>query len=193
MVKPPEGGFSLKRRRGEWIFRFVNSSINGILNLQFYVDSILLVSFMAKELSNDDFALLMKVKKCIEGVFIPPVAGEKRSYELSSSSKKDKFILDLNRGGRIELGRKKKFQNRYYEEVLVRLEIDSLPHINPDGKKLSGNHIHVYSEEYGDKYAYELDEFGGADFSECSTFEDYLDVFCVFCNITIAHSQITMP
>ena len=40
--------------------------------------------------------------------------------------------------------------------VLVRLDFGGAPHRNPDGKELACPHLHVYHEDYGDKWAMEI-------------------------------------
>ena len=95
---------------------------------------------------------------------------EKRFYEKSSSfpnqneftkiqgigliSNQD-YVMDINRK-RCTLN-KITYQNRVLINVnLLRLDIDNKPHTNPDGKKISGTHLHVYREDCGDAWAYEL-------------------------------------
>lgn len=51
-------------------------------------------------------------------------------------------------------------QNRVHKNIiLVRLDVNGPTHRNPDEElSLSGDHLHVYREGFGDKYAYELSE-----------------------------------
>jgi hypothetical protein len=42
------------------------------------------------------------------------------------------------------------------ETCLIRLESHPRPHRNPDWTKVSGPHIHVYCEGYGDKWAHPI-------------------------------------
>jgi hypothetical protein len=42
----------------------------------------------------------------------------------------------------------------------LRLDIGGGRHSNPDGEVIDGPHLHIYTEGYGDKWAYPLpDEF----------------------------------
>lgn len=111
-----------------------------------------------------------------------PKNGECVTIALTDSSKIKFFDLDLDRRGKIEL--KNKLQNRYNKSiVLVRLEINSQPHMNPDGRRVGRNHIHVYKEGFGDRWAYELDKY--PQFIQCKYFDEYFREFCKYCNIKI--------
>ena len=51
------------------------------------------------------------------------------------------------------------YHQRVFTNItLLRLDIDTKPHRNPDGKKINGTHLHVYREGYGDSWAYELND-----------------------------------
>lgn len=95
-----------------------------------------------------EFQNLMKLKKVfVKEAIELPNNGENETYDLESIATRDKFYLDVDRRGRIELSRFK-LQNRYAvtKLPLVRIDIDSPPHLNPDGTKTSRNHIHIYKE-----------------------------------------------
>ena len=97
----------------------------------------------------------------------------------------------MDRRGRIELS-KFKLQNRYAltKLPLVRIDIDSPPHMNPDGTKTSRNHIHIYKEVDNDTgnlpWAYDLENFAQIKFNEDNIiFMDIFTGFCEYCNINI--------
>lgn len=84
-----------------------------------------------------EFQNLMKLKKVfVKEAIELPNNGENETYDLESIATRDKFYLDVDRRGRIELSRFK-LQNRYAvtKLPLVRIDIDSPPHLNPDGTK----------------------------------------------------------
>lgn len=120
-----------------------------------------------------------------------PSHGEKSSFKLIGENHHENFYLDINRSGIIELS-KFTLQNRYVITPLIRLDIDSSPHINPDGNKVSRNHIHIYQENYGDSWAYELSDVDGLDIENCSAFNDYLLSFCKYCNILLPQAQLAI-
>ncbi len=83
-----------------------------------------------------------------------PIAGDSIQLEAKSEDGRDTFMFDVNRKGRIRLSRCT-YQERYAViEILLRLDVDGPPHENPDGTEVPCPHLHVYREEYGDKWAY---------------------------------------
>lgn len=142
-------------------------------------------------ITTEDFQKLMSMKKVfVDSSFSFPPIGEKSSFELASENRREKFFLDINRSGRIEL-KKMTIQNRHVE-ILVRLDIDSGPHRNPDGTKTSRNHIHIYREGEGDSWAIDLDVFKDIDFNSCKEPIEYLVTFCNYCNILLPDAQVSM-
>lgn len=98
------------------------------------------------------------LKKIIdtESTFQFPKSGNCDKIELMSDDDKYKFVIDVNRHGKIKV-LKCTYQNRYQkEDILLRLDVNGPPHTNPDGAVISGCHLHIYREDYGDKWAYEL-------------------------------------
>lgn len=143
-----------------------------------------------------EFKELMNLEKIFVDNFINlPNNGNKDTYDLESKSTVDKFFLDVDRRGKIELS-KFKLQNRYAVTrlPLVRIDIDSPPHMNPDGTKTSRNHIHVYREVDNDTgnlpWAYDLEDFHDFSFEEGNiNFMDIFVSFCKYCNICIDNVQ----
>lgn len=64
--------------------------------------------------------------------------------------------------------------------VLVRLDIDGAPHTNPDGTRLEGTHIHLYRENFEDKWAFPVDS---EQFPNPLDIQHALEDFCRYCNI----------
>lgn len=143
-----------------------------------------------------EFKALMELKKVfIKSSIELPNNGESEVYDLESTETRDKFYLDVDRRGRIELSRFK-LQNRYVvtKLPLVRIDIDSPPHMNPDGTKTSRNHIHIYRETDNDTgnlpWAYDLETFEQIKFSrERINFMEVFMEFCEYCNISIDNVQ----
>lgn len=106
--------------------------------------------------------------------------GESKVFDLVSLDEKEKFLLDVNRKGRIKLT-KCTYQKRYRRViVLARLDIDGPPHTNPDGEKVLCPHLHIYKEGYGEKWAYPvpLDKF-----SDTKNLDILLRDFMKYCNV----------
>ena len=86
-----------------------------------------------------------------------PAPGYAEKLFLQSEDGKNEFIVDINRRGYINISKKCTYQGRYQKSiVLLRLDVGGAEHTNPDGTIVSENHIHVYKEGFGDKWAYEL-------------------------------------
>lgn len=147
-------------------------------------------------MTNQEFQNLMQLKKVfIKDAIALPNNGENETYDLESTVTKDKFYLDVDRRGKIELSRFK-LQNRYAVTrlPLVRIDIDSPPHLNLDGTKTTRNHIHIFKEMDHDTgnlpWAYDLESFEYIDFNKNKV--DFLLIFsgfCEYCNICMDHVQ----
>lgn len=132
-------------------------------------------------LSQDEADILLKMQKTRIDEIIRefPQPGDGCSLGLVGVDGREHFTLDLYRG-RINLA-KTNYQNRARGIImLVRVDLDGT-HRNPDGTIITGAHIHLYREGYGDRWAWRLHEVV-ADF-RISVQDGYKD-FCDFCNIT---------
>lgn len=109
-----------------------------------------------------------------------PMGGESLVVPLQSADRREQFLLDISRG-RIDLT-KVTMQNRARQVVvLVRLDLGSAPHRNPDGEEVAAPHLHLYREGFGDKWAMPVDH---AFFSATDDLWQTLEDFMTFCNIT---------
>lgn len=148
------------------------------------------------DMTNSDFDKLMALTKIfVKDNIDLPRNGEFETYDLESRESRDKFYLDVDRRGRIEPS-KFKLQNRYAvtKQPLVRIDIDSPPHRNPDGTMISRNHIHIYRETDYDTgnlpWAYDLETIISVKLSQDGI--DFMTVFswfCEYCNICIDNVQ----
>ena len=76
-----------------------------------------------------------------------PQIGNKIEFEVQAQKEGDKFIININRGA---IDKKKcTYQGRTYRNSipLLRLDVTNSFHINPNGKKIEGTHLHIYSED----------------------------------------------
>lgn len=129
-------------------------------------------------------------KEADELIVLPKIPGDSIAHDypgsggsliipLTSQDKREFFLLDVARG-RIKL-QKCTYQNRARQVVvLVRLDLEGPPHMNPDGESISGNHLHIYREGFGDKWAVPvpLDKF-----TDPEDLWQTLDEFMRYCNI----------
>lgn len=106
--------------------------------------------------------------------------------DLISVDRREKFILDVERGNRKRT--RLKYQTRGREVIiLARLELDGPDHINPPdaphrpGERLRCPHIHLYVEGFEDRIAYALSDVVNLNIKNPANgllaFEDFL-TFC---------------
>lgn len=139
-------------------------------------------------MTNEEFNALMALAKVFSKPSIKlPLAGNDGIYEVESTSTNDRFLLDVDRNSKIELS-KFKLQHRYVTTKLplVRIDINSPPHTNPDGHRVSRNHIHIYRETENDTgnlpWAYDLEDLDGFN-GKSLDFMSIFYAFCEYCNI----------
>lgn len=139
------------------------------------------------EITNDTFNKLMQMKKKFNKTPVDlPSRSQKVQLNVISDDEKENFIVDIDRSGSIEI--KSKLQNRYSNnQILIRVEINSPPHTNPDGTTTSRDHIHVYREGYGLSWAYDLNLIQWKLFDNLTNFNKVFIDFCYYCNIDIEH------
>lgn len=141
------------------------------------------------------FKFIKAEKSYIDKEFTFPAKDESIILEAKDDNNIE-YIVDINRKRAILT--RCTYQNRYATSIiLLRLDIDTKPHRNPnDNKVISGNHIHVYTEKYGSAYALELDDpilkeinpefdlnrFNLETKNENRLYE-YFEAFSDFCNI----------
>lgn len=111
--------------------------------------------------------------------FPPP--GDRLVIPLVSLDKREDFLLDITRS-QINVA-KVTHQNRARQVVvLMRLDIDGAPHRNPDGEVIPCPHLHIYRENFGDKWAHPLPTGKFQNLGNLlRTFEDFMTE----CNVVV--------
>lgn len=133
--------------------------------------------FNIPQLEADALIEIDKVKESQQSYDFPSI-GENLVVPLISQDGKEKFILDVSRG-KIEV-KKAKYQNRGRKVViLLRLDIMGGKHTNPDGSEVECPHIHIYREDYADKWAFPLPP----EFSNTADLLLTLDQFMEYCHV----------
>ena len=109
-----------------------------------------------------------------------PFTGGRLTVPLVSADRRESFSLDLSRS-RIIL-EKQTYQKRGRQViVLARLDLGGAPHRNPDGEEISCPHLHIYREDYGDKWARPVPTDV---FTQLDDPQGVLADFLRFCNVT---------
>lgn len=107
----------------------------------------------------DELLNILKEVRYEKDNFRFPEKGESEKLDVYSIDGKKKFIIDITPGSKRSNPKKVTYQERYLKDiVLIRLDLYSQFHTNPDGTHVSHNHIHIIKEGYDDRYAYEIPE-----------------------------------
>ena len=115
--------------------------------------------------SEADKLIAIEKKRVNDEIYDFPMAGDILEIPIVSFNGREKFLLDINRG-RIIIS-KCTYQKRYKETIiLIRLDIDGPPHLNPEvikvplpylsdynGIAIECPHLHLYVENFMDKWA----------------------------------------
>ena len=128
-----------------------------------------------------EYEVLMKLDKEFEDLTTPIQLGPapiKWTRQLNSLQSKETFLIDFYKG-RIELT-KYTFNKRFHQTIILLRYDNEGRHTNPDGKQLSGPHVHFYREGYNDKFAFPVSEIG---ITSSDTIENVLNKFLQFCNV----------
>lgn len=129
--------------------------------------------------SRADSLIAMPKRRISDTVWDYPVGGSSVAIPLESMDGAESFLLDLWTS-KYSL-RKRTYQNRFSRAIiLVRLDIHTRPHRNPDNTMIASPHIHIYKEGFGDRWAEAVprDRFRDLD-DPLKTLTDFMD----FCNI----------
>jgi hypothetical protein len=133
------------------------------------------------ELTQTEADYLIALDKYAEDqrVWRYPSGGGKLAIPLRSQDWRETFLLDLRRA-RIDLFKSTHQTRARKVYPLIRLDIGTNRHQNPDGEWIGPNHIHRYCKGYGDKWAEELPD---GVFSDLTDPIRTLDDFMRYCNI----------
>ena len=127
-----------------------------------------------------DALIAMEKHRTDEDRHTYPEPGRTLAIPLVSADGREAFWLDIYHG-RADLS-KVTYQNRARQVVvLVRLDLGSRPHRNPDGEEIPSPHLHVYREGHGHKWAKPVPPGCFADLTDTQA---ALRSFLAYCHIT---------
>lgn len=132
-------------------------------------------------LNETEAKLLLEMPKIKENdnIYSISQSGGKLIVPLLSIDKRERFYLDLSIN-RIDI-KKGKYQSRARQVfVLARIDFNGSPHRNPDGTIVNCPHLHIYTEQYADKFAIDLPK---EYFTYTNDLFKLLDEFMRYCNI----------
>lgn len=134
-----------------------------------------------------------------------PVQNDEVALLGKGKQTKSAYIVNINR--KRCTFKRITYQNRLDKTaiILARLDIDTKPHRNPDGKKIGGTHLHLYQKDFGDKWAFALDDVEAIqkilptyqpiqlkDGEFIDNFQTFA-VFCCFTNFPCFQQVLEMP
>ncbi len=111
--------------------------------------------------------LLRMLKRTLISEISFPEKGESVEFQVAGDGKQDIFAINIFRGKINRL--KYNIGARVVKNGVLLLELHINPsnvHSNPDGKKITGSHWHIYSEEYGRLWAFPAENIDSEEFVE---------------------------
>lgn len=122
--------------------------------------------------------LLCMLKHSLLSEITFPSKGETTEFQVIGDRKQDLFSINIFRGKINRL--KYNIGARIVKNGILLLELHINPsnvHLNPDGEKITGNHWHIYSEEYGRLWAFPAEDIRSEYFEDNTI--NFLDKFHV--------------
>jgi len=129
---------------------------------------------------NDAQSLIQMDKERVDDQkYLFPSLTRTTAIPLLSFDGKEEFSLDIHEC-QIRLA-KLTLQNRARVTIiLIRLDLAGPPHMNPDGQFITGPHIHIYREGFGDRFAEPLPATFINPQDKYQTLQDFLK----YCHVT---------
>lgn len=115
----------------------------------------------AAKLTNAEAQRLLEMtKRSLIAEIEFPIKGKSVEFDVRGDTKKDIFSVNIYRGKIQPLKYNIGARIKKNGTMLLELHINATSvHRNPDGKKICGNHWHIYTEEYGRLYAFPAEDF----------------------------------
>jgi len=108
------------------------------------------VAVIALKLTQKEADMLIDMlKKTVEKEITFPELKGRVEFDVQGVRKEDVFAVNISRKGINASGASYQGRVRASGSILMRLDINPASvHINPDGEKITGTHLHIYTEEY---------------------------------------------
>jgi hypothetical protein len=122
--------------------------------------------------------LIAMLKKTVKDEIEFPRGKGKVEFDVVGERKKDVFVINIERKGINSQGASYQGRARHGSgSLLLRLDVNpSGVHQNPDGEKMTGTHLHVYSEEHEMRMAVPFDIENKGLYDLCFTFFDKFNI-----------------
>lgn len=119
--------------------------------------------------------LINLFKRLESGTFKIPIDG-KMEYNFLSTSTRSEFKVNVYR---VTKASKISYSGLLKGKNIMLIRLDITPngkHRNPDGEIIEGNHLHIYSEEYGDRFAISFNSDNDDVFDNCLDFFEMFNI-----------------
>lgn len=105
-----------------------------------------------------------------------PSSGDSQAINVEGKVSNQQFILDINR--KSLLVSRITYQNRIPQSlILLRLDIDTKPHRNPNGEIINGTHLHIFDKNNNSgSWAFELTDSRLNTYFKYFNFEQFLKI-----------------
>ena len=127
---------------------------------------------MAVRLTQKEADMLINMlKKTVEKEINFPCGKGRVEFDVTGDRREDIFAVNIQRKGINAGGATYQGRVRTNGVILMRLDVNPTGvHTNPDGDKITGTHIHIYTEKYGDSWAIPFDVESMDLYQLCHTF-----------------------
>ena len=133
---------------------------------------------MAFKLTQQEADILISMlKHSIEHEITFPCGKDRLEFDVRGERKNDIFVVNISRKG-IDAS-KATYQGRVRASgaILMRLDVNpTSAHINPDGRKILGTHLHIYDEKHEMAFAIPFDIENKNLFQLCYTFFERFNI-----------------
>jgi len=115
--------------------------------------------------------LIDMLKRTVEKEISFPQRNGRVEFDVIGDRREEVFVVNLSRKGINAEGASYQGRVRHSGAILMRLDINpTATHTNPDGLKITGTHLHIYTEEYDMAMAIPFDIGNKNLYQSCYTF-----------------------
>jgi len=132
---------------------------------------------MAKLTQKEADMLINMLKKTVEKEISFPSSKGRIEFDVLGERREDIFAINISRKGINAAGASYQGRVRTNGEILLRLDINpTAVHTNPDGEKITGTHLHVFTEGHDMAYATIFDVEDKDLFQLCHSFFERFNI-----------------